>query len=78
MQRTRIAEIKPGMVLTFWHDTGAFGHNLQFARVEKVGRVMVCVRREGGEKDVWRHLEFFSDICDDQTVAELRQDGVGI
>ena len=73
-----LGSLKAGDVLDFWHDTGAFGHKLHYARVTRVGSKMVRVLFEYADREVWRRPQRFNSKVSDQTVADLRADGVTI
>ena len=73
-----LISLKPGDVLDFWYDTGAFGYSIHYARVVKVGAKQVRVRYEGSDREVWRSPHRFNSNVLDQTVADLRADGVTI
>lgn len=64
-------------MLTYWHDTVAFGHSLNYARVVKIGKARIRVRREGGE-EVWKDPAFFDTKVSEREVADLIADGVRI
>jgi len=65
-------------VLSYWYDTGCFGHSLYYVRVIKIGNKKIKVRHEnGGEKWYYRN-NFNNEIVNEKTVTELQNDGVNI
>jgi hypothetical protein len=69
--------LQPGDVLSYWHDTGAFGAHLAYARILRLGKVRLRVVGEHGEES-WKDPHFFHEKVDAKTVAELRAEGVNI
>jgi hypothetical protein len=73
----QLADLAPGDVLSYWHDTGAFGAQLCYARDVKVGAKKVRVRGERGEES-WKYPQLFNKKVPPKTVAELRAADVNI
>jgi hypothetical protein len=81
----RLDEIKPGDVLSYWHETFSGGGtglseaNIAFVRVLKVGRKKILAVGEGeNAAQRWMYPEFFNRKMSERDVAELRADGVRI
>lgn len=71
---TRADNIKAGDVLKYWHDSGAMGADLGFARVLKVCPVMLKVRGERGEIGYKRPAWFAGKV----SPAEVAQMSIDI
>jgi hypothetical protein len=71
-------DIRPGDVLTYWHDTGAFGAQLAYCRVVKLGKVKIRVSAETSHHESWQYPHLFHEKLAPETVAELRAEGIDI
>lgn len=72
-----LSTLKSEDVLTYWHDTGAMGCQIAYARVEKVGAKMVRVVIESGEA-AWKRPCWFVRRLSDEQAAQVRAEGVRI
>jgi len=67
-------DLKPGDVLSYWHDAGCMGMTLGFATVVRVGPKMIRVRGQHGEER-WKRPDWFHRKVSDKTATELRDEG---
>lgn len=63
-------DIREGDVLKYWHDTGAFGATLAYARVLKVCPVKLKVKGERGEIG-YKSPHWFVGKVSPETAVEL-------
>jgi hypothetical protein len=72
-----LTQIKPGDVLSYMYDTGAFGYQSCFVKVLKVGKKKVQVRFcDVTDQPVsWKYLSYFSAKISEKEIAEIRAEG---
>jgi hypothetical protein len=67
-----------GMVLSMWHNTGAMGAQLCYARVIKLGKSKIQVQVETTHRVSWQYPHHFRKIVGAQELADLRADGFDV